>query len=258
MCHGPGSILPLVASIGDVKMISRYVKFLCILLLAFFVFPSLSSAAKPIFQFLRSIGGDRENYMFARITSVAISNRKEIFVSDIKFMTLRKYGWDGKFIAKAGQKGKGPGDFLSFSGLQWFDNKLLVYDLYNRRIAITDEKMKVYNYIKTDQLGANLKGPFPLRDLPITLDNNRMLGINSRYDDEIGRLFIVDKKKKSLHHFFCRLPKDIADEKRQKFFNPLTLPIVGINHRKKQMQFCLFLHLGLNKNSCFVRIKTCC
>lgn len=192
-------------------------------------------AEKPVFQCINEIGDDRENYMIARLGGIAISNSREIFIADMKLMNIRKFGWNGEFIFKAGQRGRGPGDFLSFGGMQWFDDKLFVYDWLGRRIAITDAEMKNFEYIKTHHLDSNLGGTFSIRNDPIALDSERIFAINTRYDDEIGRLFIFNRKQKILRHFFCHLPADIASEKHRRHFNPLTHPIAGVNHQDKKI-----------------------
>jgi len=203
--------------------------------LIFTIFPSLLLAEKPIFQFVREIGDDSENYMFATIAGIAITDKKEIFIADTKLINIRRFSWDGKFIAKVGQLGRGPGDFITLDRLQWFDNKLFVHDSYNKRIAITDSQLKRFDYIKTDMLGMKLGGAFPIRNAPIILDSNRILVINSHYDDDEGRLIIFDRNQNIVQRFFCHLPVDIADKKDSKFFAPLTHPNMGVNHEKKQI-----------------------
>ena len=59
-----------------------------------------------------AIGGEESaNYVFADITSVAVSSGGTIFVLDQKDMNVKIFDRDGKFLRTFGKAGEGPGEF---------------------------------------------------------------------------------------------------------------------------------------------------
>ncbi len=64
------------------------------------------------FRLVKTIGDDRDNYMFQRLSGAALTEEREIVVCDQLGNFVAKYDWQGNFIHSIGQKGKGPGDFL--------------------------------------------------------------------------------------------------------------------------------------------------
>lgn len=213
------------------------------LLLFLLVFSILAYADESAFQFIRAVGDERENYFFTKNGGIAISDKKEIFIVDKKKFSIVKYNGDGAFITRTGKQGRGPGDFLRPSGIQYFGKKLYINDWMNRRLALTGLKMTHFDYIKILDL-TDLDGRiYTMRSAPIVLDENRFLGINQEYSTEKGRLFTFDKNQKVNTYFFCDLPTDLNDEKwrikadndKRFLFNFFTYPVVGVNHEKKTM-----------------------
>lgn len=214
------------------------IQFVLYVFLFFFIisaFSPLLVAETPIFQYISEIGDDRENYIIGRVGGIALRDSREIYIADRQLLNIRKYSWKGDYISKTGRKGSGPGDFISLGGLQWFDNKLIIFDFLGRRIAITDENMKNFSYIKANYFEALGRSVLPLRNAPIALNDNLFLGINSTYNKDVGRLFFFNKDSEVLNHFFCQLPTEILEDPSHRFYSPLTHPNAGVNHHKKQI-----------------------
>jgi hypothetical protein len=213
------------------------------LILLFLTLSFLSYAEKPVFQFVNAIGDERDNYFFPRVSGIAFSDKKDIFVIDRKNFSVIKYDWNGTFISRTGRLGKGPGDFLTPSGIQCFNNKLYIYDYLNRRIAVTDWQMERFDYIKIGNLKDDDQRIYSMRGAPIVLGENLFLGISHLYSLEKGRLFFFDKDQNVNKYFFCDLPTDLDDEKwrikegeeKRFLFNHLTFPVLAVNQQKKQM-----------------------
>jgi hypothetical protein len=212
-----------------------------ILLLLFLSF--LSYAEKPVFEFVNAIGDERDNYFFPKISGVSISDNKDIFVIDRKTFSIIKYDWKGTFISRAGQRGRGPSDFLTPADIQYFNDKLYIFDYLNWRIAVTGLQMERFDYIKIDNLKDHDQRIYTMRNAPIVLGENLFLGVNQAFSPEKGRLFLFDKNQNVNKYFFCELPTDLDDEKwrlkegeeKRFLFNFFTYPIVAVNHQKKQM-----------------------
>jgi hypothetical protein len=194
-------------------------------------------------QDMRSIGDERENYFFIRIGGIAFSDKKDIFVLDRTTFSIVKYDWNGVFISRTGQRGRGPGDFLTPSGIQCVNNKLYIYDWLNRRIAVTDLQMKDFDYIKINDLKDHDQRKYSMRIAPIVFGENQFLGINQQYSQEKGRLFVFDKSQRVNKYFFCELPTDLEEEmwrikggeEKRFLFNFFTYPHVAVSSQKKQM-----------------------
>lgn len=213
------------------------------IILFFLSFSFLSNAEESVFQFVKAIGDERENYFLTKTGGIAFSDKKEIFIMDKKSFALMKYDWNGTFIARIGQRGRGPGDFLTPRGIQHLNNRLYIYDWLNHRLAVTGIDLAHFDYIKVHDLRDHDGGIYSIQRRPIVLDENRFLAVNGSYSPEKGRLFVFDKKQKVNEYFFCDLPTDLEDEKwriktdeeKRFLFNYLTSPIVGVNREKKQI-----------------------
>ena len=123
------------------------------ILLVLFVVLSVQSVGfgfEKHFRLVKAIGNDRDNYMFQRLSGAAMTEAKEIFALDQLGSFVAKYNWQGNFIRKIGQKGKGPGDFLLPVHLRILDNKLYLFDHYNARLAQMDLSLDNLQYYKID------------------------------------------------------------------------------------------------------------
>lgn len=212
-------------------------------ILFFLTVSFLAHADEPVFQILRTIGDERENYFLTDISGIALSDNKDIYIMDKKKFSLLRFNLNGVFVSRTGGRGQGPDDFLTPAGPQWLNHRLYIYDRFNHRFAVTGRRMDGFEYIPVHDLTDSDGRAYAMRSRPIVLDPKRFLGVNQRYSPDKGRLFFFDHKKKVNTWFFCDLPTDLDDEKwrlnadREKafLFNFCTYPIVGVNHEKKHM-----------------------
>lgn len=101
---------------------------------------------------VKNIGGDRENFSFFSIRGACIAGNRNIYVCDSKKNCVAQYDWNGNFIARAGQKGQGPGDFNLPIHISEYGNQLYIYDAKNLRIAVCKADLRnvkfEYIYLK--------------------------------------------------------------------------------------------------------------
>lgn len=100
------------------------------------------ASEKIIFEENLSLGveeGD-ENYMFFGRVCIAVDERLNIYVLDIKNYRLLKYDKDGNFIWKTGRQGQGPGEFQAPRDLALSPNG---------EIVILDSRSSIKFYNKT-------------------------------------------------------------------------------------------------------------
>ena len=75
-------------------------------------------------------------YMFSRISAIAVDDNGRIYVLDYLEAELRVFGPDGKHIRTIGRRGQGPGEFMGpFSLGISAENTIMVHDLMNHRIS---------------------------------------------------------------------------------------------------------------------------
>jgi hypothetical protein len=78
----------------------------------------------------------KPEYMFSRISAVAVDDGGRIYVLDYSDAELRVFDRAGKHIRTIGRRGQGPGEFIApFSLGITAQNTIMVHDLMNRRIS---------------------------------------------------------------------------------------------------------------------------
>ncbi len=86
------------------------------------------------------ISEGESEYMFSRISDVAVDSGRRIYVLDYTEAELRIFDEDGKHIQTIGRRGQGPGEFMApFSLAVTKGNAIMVHDLGNRRISYFSE-----------------------------------------------------------------------------------------------------------------------
>ena len=120
-------------------------------LLVVLVAQSVGFGFERHFRLVKTIGDDRDNYMFQRLSGAALTEEREIVVCDQLGNFVAKYDWQGNFIHSIGQKGKGPGDFLMPTHLRALDKKLYLLDHFNARFVEMDSNLENFHYYKLDR-----------------------------------------------------------------------------------------------------------
>ena len=99
-----------------------------------------------------------DEYMFANLRSVQVDNDENIYVLDAKYIKVRVYDKNGKYIRSFGKKGLGPGEF------QWpsrmimkTDEKLAMLDSLNRRFSYYSKEGECLKEINLGKQGAVIR-----------------------------------------------------------------------------------------------------
>lgn len=85
-----------------------------------------------------SIGNEEdENYMFYRLTGIAVDQQENIFVLDDGECRIQKFDRNGNYLQTIGRKGQGPGEFEQPLGI-FLDSEAMIYvrDTMRRNIHI--------------------------------------------------------------------------------------------------------------------------
>jgi hypothetical protein len=125
---------------------------------------------KPVLKISLDSIPDR---IHAKILNHLIQGKDELYVSDTGLNDIKMFNPDGKFIKKFGIKGRGPGDLLG-PGLMCFSKeKLVVYEIANRRFSFFTADGKFIK-IEKPELKGRLDGMKALDDGRIILEVRRI------------------------------------------------------------------------------------
>jgi len=105
-------------------------------------------------KFLFKIGvedGD-ENYVFGSASFIGVDQENNIYVLDMTNCRVMVYNCTGHFLRSFGNKGRGPGEFLTPHPGAINHDTLVVYDFQNSRYQILDRFGKHLNSIPKEQL----------------------------------------------------------------------------------------------------------
>ncbi len=104
------------------------------------------------FKLVRVIGEeDKNNFIFSRISGALLTPSKHIIIADELQNFIARYDWDGNFVDKIGQHGRGPGDFILPRDLDITGTQISLLDQGNRRIARMNEDLENLHYIRLPQ-----------------------------------------------------------------------------------------------------------
>lgn len=81
---------------------------------------------------------DQEDYIFFQTGPIAVDKYGNIYAAEGETQVIRKYDKTGKFVKKTGSKGQGPLEFMIIVSMAIQDERLLVYDLGNKRLSLYD------------------------------------------------------------------------------------------------------------------------
>jgi len=121
-----------------------------------------------------------ENYIFARITDIAVDSKFNIYVADGKEYRVQKYNEEGKFLKTIGRKGEGPGEFPG-------PPKLIEIDAQDNLYVYSRRKMIVFD------VNGNYRKSFPIK-----------LAINDFKFDRNNNLVILAYKNGKIFHIIDR------------------------------------------------------
>jgi hypothetical protein len=96
-----------------------------------------------------------EEYIFSRISSIAIDEEERIYVADYREGNIKVFGKNGNYIKTIGKKGKGPGEFIRPRSIQITpQNELVVFDILSRRISYFNLNGKFVKSVSTGKIWA--------------------------------------------------------------------------------------------------------
>lgn len=171
-------------------------KYVRIGVLILFLASGLSAETYKL-ELVKSIGDEREDYTFFQVSSIVMSENKDIYVADKKGHFIAKYKWDGTFVKRVGNAGAGPGDFGDLRNLDIYKDRLYAYDFGNTRIAELGMDLDILDYIKLNT--RFFRFAFPL-------DENHFMGDRFLLLKDMGRIRILNRKGVSTAHFFDKTP----------------------------------------------------
>ncbi len=104
-----------------------------------------------------------ENLFFERPSSVVCDQDENIYVLDSDANNIKKFDSRGRFIKTIGREGQGPGEFSNPYYLAYTKDRLVVWDLMNRRLCAFTPEGK---FIKSGNIPYDEGSVRKLRSLP--------------------------------------------------------------------------------------------
>jgi len=187
-------------------------------------------------KLVKTIGDDRDDYIFFVISGAAINNQKEIYVSDHKGHFIAKYDWKGKFIKRIGQKGQGNGDFNGPGNLEIAGSRLYLNDSLNFRIAWTNLDLSRLEYRKLAELSINMK----MLDTFKVLRHGQCIGSSYSPWDSKGRIVVLDWITNKWTAFFNHYPVEVDQGKIVKNINKKTKESMTYENSLSFLSFPVF------------------
>jgi hypothetical protein len=89
-----------------------------------------------------------EDVFFESITDIALDKAGNVYLCDFRGCNIKKFAPDGAFIGVIGEKGQGPGEFNMPMQIAVSGDRLIVYDMGNRRLcALTQDGEYIKNIV---------------------------------------------------------------------------------------------------------------
>ncbi len=98
----------------------------------------VASETMKLVEDLRIGGGSDDQFIFARVTDIAVAKNGRIFVAEQSQHMVIVFDADGEFVASFGQHGEGPGDFTMPTAIA-FDKQGMLYVAEQSRVSIFDQ-----------------------------------------------------------------------------------------------------------------------
>lgn len=173
-----------------------------IIVLLFFVAPVSGFPGDSVLRLAKTVGNDEfDDYIIFGLADAIITDKKDIFILNAKANNVARYNWNGKFVERIGQKGRGPKDFYFPRSLAYSTNALYILDRGNRRVVEMRLDTNTFNYFNEDP-----KNQF-LGQISIIHQNN-FLGVFTSMDENRGRIGIVNQDWNIIKSFFKQTPID--------------------------------------------------
>ncbi len=206
---------------------------------------------------VRSIGDDRNDFTFFKITAALITPEKEIYIGDSGGHFLSKYNWAGEFMGRTGEKGQGPADINMIHYLKYYKKNIYFFDTKIFRVSILSGNLKPVGFINTKRY---------IRGNMFILNSNSILctfGLNMKQGYRIGK---IDLKGRIINLFFNKT--QFGEFKKQKdelewairlwtsklksgySYNKGEI-IVSYEYPKNPVEFIVYDHKGSKKRSFF-------
>jgi hypothetical protein len=209
------------------------------ILILIFLSISIQQITGAKLESVKTIGDERDDYTFFSIGSAALSRDKDIYILDTIGLFLAKYDWNGKFIKRIGQKGRGPRDFYMPRSLNYCMDKLYILERGNDRITKIDLDLNTFNYYKIERKDMFYSRFFALK-------NGTFLGNFSHTRQDDNRLAVVDQEGNVVKSFFDQYPVKLKIDLHKKNGGPKhqlhkmrvaieTLPVFGTDEERKYL-----------------------
>ena len=167
-----------------------FIAFVCLTAIIVFIFPADQKSLSNIYQkgkirliaeLILDDNSMPEDVYFEAPVDLTFDTENNIFVCDYKSHDIKVFDISGKFIKTMGRKGQGPGEFQMPFNLAFAKDRLVVWELRNRRLSVLKSDGE---FVKSIQVSSTEGWPRKIRSLP-----------NGDFIIERIKSFVKDNKK---------------------------------------------------------------
>lgn len=194
------------------------------------------------FKVVKIVGDGQSDCFFSKISDAILTPSKDIIIFDAKENFIARFDWDGNFVNRIGQTGKGAGDFFWPTSADIFNGKLYILDKFNRRFAESDLQLKNLRYFKLPE-EINLPSVFNVID-----EKEFVIDYISFKKPDDPKICIIEKtdnvstkiSNTFFNHIPIELPSKSKDERTLRRFGQLFGVVYALDDSKKKMliTFC--------------------
>jgi hypothetical protein len=93
----------------------------------------------------------------AKVLIGLTQGKDKLYVSDLRVCDVKILSLDGKFIKSFGEKGKGPSDLLAPWYMCFSKERLVVWEIQNRRFSLNEEKREIFEWRVLELYSSEMK-----------------------------------------------------------------------------------------------------
>ena len=103
-----------------------------------------------------------EDVLFESPYTITSDNEGNVYICDYRANNIKKFNASGKFVKIIGREGQGPGEFSWPFMASYAKDRLVVWDMRNRRICTVTPDGE---HIKAEKISINMGRPQKMRSL---------------------------------------------------------------------------------------------
>jgi len=139
--------------------INNAIKILCIIIIFLFpsdIYPTHKKLKTVVLKENLSIG-DINDFLLYQWAGIVVDEEGNIFLTDLKDYSLKKFNSEGQLLKRAGGKGEGPGEFNSPVTVKLYNERIYISEIYKTGIQVFNKNLDFISAISIDHVIQNFE-----------------------------------------------------------------------------------------------------